>query len=164
MSAFAPYRIMEARVQKPSDQLVQAVAELSARSGYTFQISPEPVAGTSLFVVHAENHEYRPEYTISSGGLGFRVPFNFPDAAPEDCFFITAVSAKLKIADPVRKTIDLNRSGRSDGYVTGSVLGNVPVLVFSWHLWNTVPWDRRKHKLFDHYTHCIRRFDQPEHD
>ena len=140
---------MGARVQKPSDLLVQAVAELSARSGHTFQISPEPVPGTSLFVVHADNHEYRPEYTITSGDLGFRVPFNFPDAAPEDCFFITAVNAKLKIADPVRKPIDLNRAGRSDGYVTGSVLGNVPVLVFSWHLWNTVPWDRRKHKLFD---------------
>ncbi len=164
MSVSALYRIMEAPVQKPSDLLVRAVAELSARSGHTFQISPEPVPGTNLFVAHTDNHEYRPEYTITSGPLGFSVPFNFPDAAPEDSFFITAVNAKLKIADPLRNSTDLNRAGRSDGYVTGSLLGNVSVLIFSWHLWNTVPWDRRKHTLFDHYTHCIRRFDVPEHD
>jgi hypothetical protein len=151
-------------VQKPSDLLLQAVAELSARSGHVFQISPEPVPGTSLFVVHTADHEYRPEYTITSGALGFRVPFNFPDAAPEDCFFLTAIDVKLKVPDPVRRSIELNRAGRADGYVAGSILGNVPVLIFSWHLWNAVPWNRRQHTLIDHYAHCIRRFDMPEHD
>jgi len=155
---------MEARVQEPSELLREAVAELSARSGLEFQISPEPVPDTNIFVVHTLNHEYRPEYTIASGPLGFRVPFNFPDAAPEDCFFITAVEAKLKIPDSVRGNADLHRVGRTDGYVAGSTLGNIPVLIFSWHLWNTVRWERRKHTLFDHYTHCIRRFEQPEHD
>lgn len=151
-------------MQKSSELLVQAVNELSARSGHLFQISPEPVPGTSLFVVHTSAHEYRQEYTITSGGFGFRVPFNFPDAAPEDCFFITAVGVKLKVPDPVRKSSDLRRVGLSEGFVAGSVLGNVQVLIFSWHLWNKVPWERRKHTLFDHYTHCIRRFEQPEHD
>lgn len=155
---------MEVLVLQPSDLLLQAVTELSARSGHEFYISPEPVPGTSLFVVHTNSHEYRPEYTISSGALGFRVPFNFPDAAPEDCFFITAIDTRLRTPDPLRKSMDLNRAGRSDGFVNGSTLGNVPVLVFSWHLWNTVRWERRKHTLLDHYTHCVRRFDMPEHD
>lgn len=149
---------------QPSELIVQAINELSARSGHAFHISPEPVPGTSLFVVHTDHHEFRPEYTITSGGLGFRVPFNFPDAGPEDNFFITAVDTKLRLADPVRNSIDLNRAGRTDGYVTGSILGNVPVLVFSWHLWNTMPWNRRNHCLFDHYTHSIRRFEMVEHD
>ncbi|HWY70331.1 MAG TPA: hypothetical protein VNX88_16805 [Terriglobales bacterium] len=148
----------------PSELLLQAVAELSARSGHVFHISPEPVPGTSLFVVHTENHEYRPEYTITSGPLGFRVPFNLPTAAPEDSFFIAAVDAKLRVPDPVRNSADLNRVGRAEGHVSGSRLGNASVLVFSWHLWNTVPWDRRKHTLFDHYTHSIRRFERAEHD
>ena len=151
-------------MQKPSELLLKAVAELSAKSGHEFQISPEPVPSTNLFVVHTLNHEYRPEYTIPSGPLGFRVPFNFPDAAPEDSFFITAVDTKLKIPDPVRKSTYLNRAGRAEGYVAGSALGNVPVLVFSWHLWNTIPWERHKHTLFDHYTHSIRRFEMREHD
>ena len=149
---------------QPSEILLEAVAELSARSGYAFQISLTPVPGTQLFVVYTQHHDYRPEYTIPSGGLGFRVPFNFPDAAPEDSFFITAFDTKLKVPDPVRKNTDLNRTGRADAHVTGSALGTVPVLVFSWHLWNAVPWDRRKHTLFDHYTHCIRRFEIAEHD
>ncbi len=149
---------------QPSEILLEAVQDLSARSGHTFQISPTPVPGTQLFVVHTLQHEYRPEYTIPSGGLGFRIPFNFPDAAPEDSFFITEVETKLTVADPVRKNTDLNRAGRTDAHVNGSPLGTVPVLVFSWHLWNTVPWDRRKHTLFDHYTHCIRRFEVTEHD
>lgn len=149
---------------QPSEVLLEAVKDLSARSGHTFQISPTPVPGTQLFVVHTQEHEYRPEYTLPSGGLGFRVPFNFPDAAPEDSFFITAIDTKLKVPDPVRKSADLNRVGRADAHVNGSNLGIIPVLVFSWHLWNTVPWDRRKHSLFDHYAHCIRRFEVAEHD
>jgi hypothetical protein len=148
----------------PSETLLQAVTDLSARSGRVFQISPQPVPGTKLFVVYTDNHEYRAEYTITSGALGFRVPSNFPDAAPEDSFFITAVNAKLRKPDPVRRSVDLNRVGRAEGFVTGSALGNVPVLVFSWHLWNKAAWDRRKHTLFDHYTHCIRRFEMEEHD
>lgn len=149
---------------QPSELLLQAVTDLSARSGHTFHISPEPVPGTSLFVVHTDHHEFRPEYTITSGVLGFRIPSTFPDAAPEDSFFITAVDAKLRVADRIRNSIDLHRAGRADGHVLGSALGNVPVLIFSWHLWNTVPWNRRKHTLFDHYTHCIRRFEMAEHD
>jgi hypothetical protein len=151
-------------VQTPSESLLDAVDYLSARSGHQFQVSPEPVPGTSLFVVHAADHEYRQEYTVRSGPFGFRVPFNFPDAAPEDCFFISAVGAKLKMPDPVRKNADIHRVGLNQGFVAGSALGNVPVLVFSWHLWNRVRWERRKHTLFDHYTHCLRRFEQPEHD
>jgi hypothetical protein len=154
---------MEALVQ-PSELLLEAVKDLSARSGHAFQISPTPVPGTNLFVVHTEQHEYRQEYTVPSGGLGFRAPFNFPDAAPEDSFFITAIDTKLITPDSVRRTTDLNRAGRADGHVNGSALTNIPVLVFSWHLWDRVPWNRRKHTLFDHYTHCVRRFGLAEHD
>ncbi|HKF48021.1 MAG TPA: hypothetical protein VKB38_11740 [Terracidiphilus sp.] len=151
-------------MHKPSELLAQAVSDLSARSGHQFEISPETVSGTNLFVVHTLAHEYRQEYTVPSGGLGFRVPFNFADAAPEDCFFITAAGTKLKVPDTVRNSSDLHRVGVTEGFVAGSALGNVPVLVFSWHLWNRLPWDRKKHTLFDHYTHCIRRFERPEHD
>ena len=113
MSVSAPSPTTEVRVE-PSDILLEAVKDLSAKSGCTFQISPTPVPGTQLFVVHTPQHEYRPEYTIPSGGLGFRVPFNFPDAAPEDSFFITAVDTKLKVPDSVRKSTDLNRVGRAE--------------------------------------------------
>lgn len=154
---------MEVPVQ-PSEILLQAVADLSARSGHAFHVSPQPVPRTNLFVVHTDHHDYRAEYTVTSGALGFRIPFNFPDAAPEDSFFITVVDTKLRTPDPVRNSVDLHRAGRADSFVTGSTLGNVPVLVFSWHLWNSVPWDRRKFTLFDHYTHCIRRFEMAEHD
>ena len=146
----------------PSEELARAVADLSERSGHAFQISPQVVPGTNLYVVHTHDHEFRTSYTVERGVLGFRVPATFPDAGPEDSFFIGPADTKLRIADSVRKSIDLNRAGRAEGHVAGSALGNAPVLVFSWHLWNTVPWNRKKHTLMDHYTHCIRRFDMAE--
>lgn len=148
----------------PSNDLLNAVADLQERSGYVFQISPEVVPGTSLFVVHTVDHPFRPEYTIRSGVLGFRVPSNFPDAAPEDSFFITPITVKLVSLDPMRNSADLHRASRADSFVLGSTLGAVPVLLFSWHLWDRAPWNRRTHTLFDHYNHCIRRFEQPERD
>jgi hypothetical protein len=157
---------MEVRVAA-SELLVRAVNELRECSGYRFQISSFPVTGTGLFVVHTEDHPFRAEYTIARGALGFRVPLNFPDAGPEDAFFISPIDVKLVQPDRVRNSVDLNRASRVDNFVIGSSLGNVPVLLFSWHLWNTVKWntvkwDRRVHTLVDHYTHCTRRFDQPE--
>jgi hypothetical protein len=145
-----------------SEELTHAVEDLSVRSGQAFEISPQPVPGTSLYVLHTNDHEFRSEYTITSGVFGFRVPANFPDAGPEDSFFILPAETKLRNPDPVRNSIDLNRVGRADGHIVGSVLGNTPVLVFSWHLWNNVPWNRRMHTLLDHYTHCLRRFEVAE--
>jgi hypothetical protein len=149
---------------QPSDELLKAVAELTQKSGHRFEISPEPVPGTSMFVIHTLDHGFRSEYTVTKGVLGFRAPYNFPDAAPEDSFFIMPIDVKLVGPDPVRNSTDLNRAARADNVVTGSALGNVSVLLFSWHLWNTAKWNRRTHTLVDHYTHCIRRFEQPEHD
>lgn len=146
----------------PSEELLKAVEALSEKSGYGFQISGEPVPGTSLFVVHTVDHPFRPEYTIPRGVLGFRAPFNFPDAAPEDSFFIAPVDLKLIRPDVTRNSIDLNRAARTENFVAGSALGNMPVLLFSWHLWDHVAWNRRTHTLVDHYTHCVRRFEQPE--
>lgn len=145
-----------------SEELLRAVADLSERSGHAFEISPQVVPGTNLYVVHTNGHEFRPAYTVERGILGFRVPGSFPDAGPEDSFFIAPADTKLRGADAVRNSIDLNRAGRAEGYVAGSVFGNMPVLVFSWHLWNAVPWNRHKHTLMDHYTHCIRRFEMAE--
>ena len=145
-----------------SEELLRAVADLSERSGHVFAISPQVVPGTNLYVVHTNDHELRSLYTVERGILGFRVPSNFPDAGPEDSFFIAPADTKLRIADTVRNSIDLNRAGRAEGYVAGSELGNLPVLVFSWHLWNAVPWNRRTNTLMDHYTHCIRRFEMTE--
>lgn len=146
----------------PSAELIGAVVQLEERSGHRFQISPSPVPGTSLFVVHTPRHDFRPEYTVTSGVLGFRVPSNFPDASPEDSFFILPAETKLSKADPLRNSADLNRAARVDGLIAGSILGNVSALLFSWHIWNTVPWNRRTHTLFDHYAHCLRRFEVPE--
>jgi hypothetical protein len=148
----------------PSDDVLKAVADLGERSGYVFQISPEVVPGTNLFVVHTADHPFRPEYTVTKGVLGFRVPSNLPDAAPEDSFFIMPITIKLASPDPTRNSIDLNRASRADNFVLKSDLGAVPVLLFSWHLWDRAPWNRRIHTLVDHYNHCIRRFEQPEHD
>ena len=147
---------------QPSDELLKAVEALSEKSGYRFQISDEPVPGTSLFVVHTDDHAFRPEYTVLRGILGFRAPSNFPDAAPEDSFFIAPAEVKLVRPDAVRNNIDLNRAGRTENFVSGSALGNIPVLVFSWHLWDRVAWNRRTHTLVDHYAHCVRRFEHPE--
>lgn len=146
------------------NELLHAVDELSERSGHKFEISPEPVPGTSLFVVHTSDHEFRQEYTATSGVLGFRVPNNLPDAGPEDSFFILPIDIKLRTPDPVRNSIDVNRAGRADNFVVGSALGQQPVLLFSWHIWNKSAWNRRTHTLLDHYAHCVRRFEQPEHD
>lgn len=148
----------------PSEDLLKAVQTLGERSGYVFQISPDVVSGTNLFVVHTAEHPFRSDYTVPGGVFGFRVPANFPDAAPEDSFFILPTTVKLVRPDPVRNVIDLNRASIADGLVVGSALGRVPVLMFSWHLWDRVPWNRRIHTLVDHYNHCIRRFEQPEHD
>ena len=147
-----------------SEELVKAVADLGEKSGHIFQISPEVVPGTNLFVVHTVDHTFRPEYNVTKGVLGFRVPSNFPDAAPEDSFFILPDTVKLVIPDPTRKSIDLNRASRADNFVLQSELGAAPVLLFSWHLWDRALWNRRIHTLVDHYNHCIRRFEQPEHD
>jgi hypothetical protein len=148
----------------PSEELLAAVKQLSEKSGHPFEISPDPVPGTTLFVVHTLDHPFRPEYTVAKGVFGFRAPFNFPDAAPEDSFFIAPVEVRLARLNPVRNSIDVNRASRAENVVTGSSLGNLPVLMFSWHLWDRVPWNRRTHTLVDHYTHCIRRFEQVEND
>lgn len=147
-----------------TEALKAAVEELSQKSGHKFLISEQPVPGTSLFVVHTDHHPFRPEYTVSSGILGFRVPSNFPDAGPEDSFFIAPTTVKLRAPDPVRQSTDLNRVGAVAGFVAASSLRDLQVLVFSWHLWDRRPWNRRTNTLFDHYTHSIRRFEQPEHD
>lgn len=147
-----------------SDFLKAAVAELTRHSGCEFRITEGYVEGTNLFVVYALAHEFPEKYTVNSGTLGFRVPFNMPDAAPEDTFFIQPATVKLRQADPVRNSVDLNRASPNNDFLKGTVLANEPCLVFSWHLWDRCQWDRRKHNLFDHYTHVLRRFEQPEHD
>ena len=163
MNASAPFPTTGVQVP-PFEDLLKAVADLGERSGYVFQISPEVVPDTNLFVVHTLDHPFRPEYTVTNGVLGFRVPSNFPDAAPEDSFFIMPFTVKLVNPEPTRNSIDLNRASRGDNLVLKSDLGTAPVLLFSWHLWDRVPWNRRIHTLADHYNHCIRRFEQPEHD
>jgi hypothetical protein len=163
MNASGPSLTTEVQVP-PSEDLLKAVADLGERSGYVFQISPEVVPGTNLFVVHTEDHPFRREYTVTSGVLGFRVPSNFPDAAPEDSFFITPITIRLVKPDASRNSIDLNRASRADNLVLRSALDAAPVLLFSWHLWDRAPWNRRVHTLVDHYNHCIRRFEHPEHD
>jgi hypothetical protein len=140
------------------------VEKLSESSGHLFRTTPNPVEGTSLYVVYTENHPYPDKYSVSQGTFGFRVPHNFPDACPEDAFFIRPHDIALKVADPVRGNTKLNRAEASTGIVKGTELGTDPVLVFSWHLWNKGIWNRNKHTLIDHYTHCLRRFDEPEHD
>jgi hypothetical protein len=163
MSASALSRTLEVPVQ-PGETLKMAVDELSQKSGCQFLISEEPVPGTSVYVVHTSDHPFRPEYTVQSGILGFRVPSNFPDASPEDAFFIAPATVKLQQPDASRNSIDINRAGVVAGYVNGSALGEISVLVFSWHLWDRRPWNRRINTLVDHYTHSIRRFEMPEHD
>lgn len=149
---------------QPTEIVKAAVEELSQKSGHKFLISEQLVPSTSLFVVHTTDHPYRPEYTVPSGVLGFRIPSNFPDAGPEDSFFIAPATTKLRAPDPIRNSIDVNRAGAVAGFVAGSALGDIQVLVFSWHLWDKRAWSRRTNTLVDHYTHSIRRFEQPEHD
>jgi hypothetical protein len=145
-------------------EIESAVAELCESSGLTFRVSETEVVGTQLFVVYAPEHPFPERYTVSAGVLGFRVPRNFPDAGPEDSFFIQPHDVKLKVAEPVRGNADIHRAGVNNDFLKGMELGNAPALVFSWHLWDRSAWNRRKHRLVDHYTHCLRRFDHPEHD
>jgi hypothetical protein len=115
-------------------------------------------------VAYAPDHPFPERYTLGRGTLGFRVPGNLPDAAPEDSFFIAPATVKLRAADPVRNSCDLHRAGADPNYLQGVIPVEGPVLVFSWHIWNKGIWNRRKHTLIDHYAHCLRRFEQPEHD
>lgn len=145
------------------DTIRAAVAALARASGYAFEITDAPVEGTALWVAYARDHPFGSRYTAATGILGFRIPQNFPDACPEDSFFIQPADIKLSEPDPIRRSVDVHRAGANSDFLRGTGLaGNV--LVFSWHLWNRVAWDRRKHTLMDHYTHCLRRFDAPEHD
>jgi len=146
------------------DLIGEAVDNLSKASRHAFHVTDGPVAGTSLYVVYATDHPFRELYTLTQGTLGFRVPDNFPDACPEDSFFVQPHDVKLNAPDPVRKSIDLHRAGESPDFLKGTVLGERSALVFSWHLWNRRAWNTNTHTLLDHYTHCVRRFDEPEHD
>ncbi len=146
------------------DDIIAAVRELSEKSGFQFRVTDVPVEGTTLYVVYAENHAFPDAYTVSAGTLGFRVPDTFPDACPEDCFFIQPHSVKLKQPDSIRTSIDINRASATPDFLKGTSFTDRTVLIFSWHLWDRRKWDRNKHTLVDHYNHCIRRFDMPEHD
>lgn len=147
------------------DLIRRAVTDLSKASGHPFRVSSDPVDGTKMYVVYASEHPFRELYTAGHGVFGFRVPDNYPDACPEDSFFIQPHDVKLKTPDTTRNSIDANRTGAAGlEYLKGTELRDKQALVFSWHLWNRVTWDRNKHTLIDHYTHCIRRFEQPEHD
>jgi hypothetical protein len=154
---------MEAQVVAPDD-LRSAVAALSQQTGLVFVVSDRPVPGTNLYVVYAANHPFSSQYNQEKGTLGFRVPGNFPDAGPEDSFFIMPESVKLKEADPVRQSTDINRASPDPNHLQTTIPVEGVALVFSWHLWNKKEWNRRKHALIDHYTHSLRRFEQPEHD
>lgn len=146
-----------------SDALKAAVTDLRSVTGLDWRLSEEPVPGTSLHVVYVEGHEMPARYDNSTATLGFRVPATFPDAGPEDAFFLAPATLRLREDEPARGSKDINRAGAAAGHCNGVLAGNPTCLVFSWHLWDRVPWDRRKNTLIDHYTHCLRRFDQPEH-
>ena len=146
------------------DYIVDEVKRLSEASGEAFEVSPNPIAGTELYALYASDHWLPARYTRNKGILGFRVPANLPLGCPEDSFFIAPDDLQLVIADPVRNSRDIHRAGKTPGILTGSALGDISVLVFSWHIWNKVQWDRGRHTLLDHYQHCLRRFEQPEHD
>jgi hypothetical protein len=146
------------------DSIRKAVEELSKASGHLFQVTDAPVDGTALYVVYARDHSFPEQYSVRRGTLGFRVPQNIPDACPEDAFFIQPHQIKLKTPDPVRHSTDIHRAGATADFLKGTEIGTEPALVFSWHLWNKGIWNRNKHTLIDHYTHCLRRFDEPEHD
>ena len=145
-------------------ELVAAVEDLCAKTGEKFEVTEKVVDGTEMHVVYVRNHPLPSRYSSASATFGFRVPFRFPDACPEDTFFIFPHEIKLVEEDPIRKSKDIHRAGKADNVLKGTELADVPVLIFSWHLWNKVPWDRNKHTLVDHYQHCLRRFEQPEHD
>ena len=147
------------------EELKTAVAALSKLVGVEFAVTDDVVAGTQLYVVYSLEHELPDRYNQPTGVLGFRVPSNYPDVSPEDVFFLqTAEPLKLGAPDAIRNSADLHRASVNGDFLTGTVLSNRPALVFSWHLWDRSPWNRRKHTLVDHYNHCLRRFEQPEHD
>lgn len=156
-------RVKEVPVSAP-EEILAAVAELSEQSGYQFKVTSVPVEGTDLYVVYAEGYPFPARYTLASGIFGFRVPRNFPNACPEDSFFIQPHDVKLKDLEPTRNSIEIHRASPSPDLLKGTELGGAPALVFSWHIWNRGIWNRSKHTLVDHYTHCLRRFDEPEHD
>jgi hypothetical protein len=127
-------------------------------------VTEHSVDGTELHVLYVAEHSLPAKYSRSHGLFGFRAPAIFPMGCPEDSFFLAPDDLQLVTADPVRNSHDLNRAGKAAGMLKGTELGDISVLVFSWHLWNKVPWDRNKHTLLDHYRHCLRRLEQPEHD
>src|SRR5207249_4450709 len=137
---------------------------LAQQAGHAFHVSDQPVPGTNLYVVYAPDHPMPAHYAAEKGALGFRVPGNYPDAGPEDTFFIAPATVKLREPDPVRGSTDINRASADGNHIQKVVPVDGPVLVFSWHLWNKAAWQRRKHTLMDHYMHCLRRWEQPEHD
>jgi len=143
--------------------LLEAVAHLSAASGYEFDVSDDVVPGTQLYVVYTEAHDLPERYTLRQGALGFRAPGMYPDASPEDSFFIAPSTIKLVTPNPERNSTDLNRASATPGFLPSSILAGASVLVFSWHIWDRFSWRPRTHTLVDHYTHCVRRFEQPEH-
>lgn len=160
MSGFAPSRPTGVPVPAP-EELAAAVQSLSDRSGYEFKLSDGVVEGTSnLYLVWTEAHPLPGRYSAQEGLLGFRVPGNFPDAAPEDHFFVTPSDLALREPDPVRGATTLYRANANNEMTKGVL--NVPVVVFSWHIWDRDPWNRRKHTLFDHYTNALKRFEIPE--
>lgn len=164
MSVFAPFLAKVAPVPVP-DHLAAAVAELSRATSIEFEVTDGVAAGTELHIVYARKHPLPPRFNQSEAILGFRVPRNYPDAAPEDLFFlITPQPLRLAVADPVRNSNDVHRVSLNADVLKGTPLEGSQALVFSWHLWDRSPWNRRKHTLVDHYTHSIRRFEQAEHD
>lgn len=148
----------------PTDLLRAAVADLSARSGLPFTISEQPVTGTQLFVVYTDKFEFPQRYTVDLGTLGFRAPYNFPDAPPEDVFFVLPASIRLKEKDEKRSQDTLHRANEDVNFLRGAIDPAPAALVFSWHLFDRTRYDRRRFTLYDYYRHCERRFEQPEHD
>jgi hypothetical protein len=144
------------------DHLRAAVDELTKDAGVNFVISDEPIAGTELYLVYATNHPLPSRYSVSHGTLGFRIPTSFPNGQPEDCFFVHPDSIQLSTSEPTRNSNTIHRTGSDPNFAKGMLDG--PVLVFSWHIWDRVPWDRKKHTLIDHYRHALRRFEAPERD
>ena len=147
------------------EELKTAVASLSEATGIEFAVTDDVVPGTRLYVVYSPQHELPDRYNQATGVLGFRVPANYPDVSPEDAFFLqTAEPLKLASPEPSRRSTEIHRASMNGEVLKGTVLSDRAALVFSWHLWNHVRWDRRKHTLIDHYNHCLRRFEQSEHD
>jgi hypothetical protein len=145
------------------NHLIRAVTELGNKSGQAFLITENPVIGTELYVVYVRDFKLPPKYSPDIATFGFRVPTQFPNACPEDSFFLIPCDVSLSLPNPERGSTDINRARKTEKVTSGTELGDGAVLLFSWHLWDRVPWDRSKHQLIDHYEHCLRRFDQPEH-